>query len=530
MRNILTNAQDIENDINKIRLKGLGLALFPFPSFQGLTSSENILINLYQKSFLSLWTLPNLFKEKGKELADVVIIFDDNIIILSDKEGHSQTTDLPSKWKRFQKHIDKSQRQLLGAQRWITNYPDKIFLDSQCTKPIFHLLPKKPKFHLISVLRGLKNDSLKYYKNNDGSLPIDTTCKKLLSITSKKIENSFIHTFDEIAVELVINEMNTISDFIFYLEEREKLFTHNKIKSFGETPLLGSFLIGREKNLGNNLFECKAQKENKQLTYKSNIYYEYIKTENYKHWLIDKTKSIFVDYFIEKFINIGDPKISNPLSKQSIQDTEIAIRQFAKTSRMQRIDFYNCLNDLANQCFESPNSSNNHLVRTLINPLYPTVTFIILFLRKTDEESFEEYRERRLDILSMYCEKAESSQSFEKSKVFIGFATDYLVENYNYHSEDLIALFQSNNKKTAPFALKEYSQNHDFRKIIVLPDNSPSSRLKIIKDVEFFLQDKGLFFPKLDMILAQEFNQNVTRYPLNLVIIYKNGIISFETI
>jgi hypothetical protein len=526
MKNILTNAQEIENDINELRLKGLGSALFPFANFQGLTSSENILIKLCQQSFLSLWTLPNLFKEKGKELADVVIVFDEHIIIISDKEGHSKTTDPKLKWQRFQKHIEKSQRQLLGAQRWIKKYPDKIFLDAQCTKKIFQRLPKEPKFHLISVFRGFKSDSLKYYKQHDGSLPIDTSCNQLFSITSNKVDSSFIHTFDEVGIDKVIREINTISDFISYLEDREKLFTKNSIQSFGETPLLGSFLIGRNKNIHENIFECKAERKNKQLIYKNNIYYKYIKTECYKNWLIDKIKSIFVDYFIEKFINIGDPRNSNPLSSQSIQDTEIAIQEFAKTSRVQRIDFYNCMQDLAQKCHVFPNESP---VRTFQNPLYPTQTFILLFLKKNNEESFDEYRLRRHETLSLHCEKAESSNSFGTSKVFIGFATDHLVKDYDSHSEDLVALFQSNNKKTTSLPLVEYSQDYNFRKIFVLLDGSSESKNKLIKEINLFLYDKHIYFPKLDNILSDELDKN-TQYPFNLIVVYNHGIISFETI
>ena len=38
-------------------------------------AAEEYLTNLAERSFLKLWTVPNPFKEPGKELADLLVAF-----------------------------------------------------------------------------------------------------------------------------------------------------------------------------------------------------------------------------------------------------------------------------------------------------------------------------------------------------------------------------------------------------------------------------------------------------------------------
>ena len=54
----------------------------------GLTASENKLAILGYHTFLSLWSYPNPYKmqSNGKELCDLLIVFDKHIIIFSDKD------------------------------------------------------------------------------------------------------------------------------------------------------------------------------------------------------------------------------------------------------------------------------------------------------------------------------------------------------------------------------------------------------------------------------------------------------------
>lgn len=55
---------------------------------EGLTVSEKKLAALGYQTFLRLWSYPNPYKlqSNGKELCDLLIVFDNHIIIFSDKD------------------------------------------------------------------------------------------------------------------------------------------------------------------------------------------------------------------------------------------------------------------------------------------------------------------------------------------------------------------------------------------------------------------------------------------------------------
>jgi hypothetical protein len=46
-----------------------------FRRSEGLTASEKILAELCDKSFLKLWSYPNLFRKPTKELTDLLVVF-----------------------------------------------------------------------------------------------------------------------------------------------------------------------------------------------------------------------------------------------------------------------------------------------------------------------------------------------------------------------------------------------------------------------------------------------------------------------
>lgn len=46
-----------------------------------VNTTEKTLSDLCDLAFLKLWSFPNPYKEPGKELCDVLVVFDNNIII-----------------------------------------------------------------------------------------------------------------------------------------------------------------------------------------------------------------------------------------------------------------------------------------------------------------------------------------------------------------------------------------------------------------------------------------------------------------
>ena len=72
-----------------------------FTKSQGLKISEQVLAELCKRSFLRLWTYPNLSKKPGKELTDLLVVFRDDVLIFSDKScAFPDTGDAMLDWQR----------------------------------------------------------------------------------------------------------------------------------------------------------------------------------------------------------------------------------------------------------------------------------------------------------------------------------------------------------------------------------------------------------------------------------------------
>ena len=67
------------------------VSLMRFQKARGLTASEQLLAELCEKSFLSVWSYPNLCRKQGKELTDLLVVFGDDVILFSDKSRKAMT-------------------------------------------------------------------------------------------------------------------------------------------------------------------------------------------------------------------------------------------------------------------------------------------------------------------------------------------------------------------------------------------------------------------------------------------------------
>lgn len=56
---------------------------------EGNTRTERLLATLCEKTFLKLWSWPTPRKEDGKELCDLIAIFDDHVFIFFDRESRA---------------------------------------------------------------------------------------------------------------------------------------------------------------------------------------------------------------------------------------------------------------------------------------------------------------------------------------------------------------------------------------------------------------------------------------------------------
>lgn len=153
----------------------------------GVTPSERYLAQLARQTFLSIWSYTNLFTDEGrkkstgdgKELCDLLVVFDNYILLFSDKHcAFPEIENVEVAWRRWYKRaIDKSAKQLFGAENWIRRFPDRIFLDRHCTKRFPLPIPDltKVKFFRLAVTRGSYSTIKTHWgRESTGSFIINT--------------------------------------------------------------------------------------------------------------------------------------------------------------------------------------------------------------------------------------------------------------------------------------------------------------------------------------------------------------------
>ena len=68
---------------------------------QGRTPSEASLARFCDDTFLKLWSYANPFKSDGKELCDLIAIFENHVFLFFDRESRTFDTIVP----RHQRHL-----------------------------------------------------------------------------------------------------------------------------------------------------------------------------------------------------------------------------------------------------------------------------------------------------------------------------------------------------------------------------------------------------------------------------------------
>lgn len=190
-------------------------------SFQNRT--EEFVFHVCRETFLSLWSYANPKRDQGKELCDVLVVCEPDVVVISVKDAELNLDAPPEvaveRWRRSA--VQKSVKQLYGADRWLQKYEDRVIRhDGTEGLPLPSLNSRRT--HRISVSLG-----------SNGLVPLQ----------SGDHGKGFVHVLDERSFLLLMEGLDTITDFVDYLKAKEELaalrpgFTVN-----GEENLLAIYL------------------------------------------------------------------------------------------------------------------------------------------------------------------------------------------------------------------------------------------------------------------------------------------------
>ena len=219
-----------------------------FRRSEGLTPSERVLAELCDRSFLRLWTYPNLFKKPTKELTDLLVVFGNDVIIFSDKScSYPNTGDPRLDWSRwYRRSIKDFVHQLDQAERWLRTYPDKIFLDAKCTESLPVQLPSVGNMRVHRVCVALGAGERAQAAKGTRALtvyPSIVNDRELFTVGRMEPSRGWVHVFDDFSLEVVLTELSTVSDFVHYLSTKEAMFEARQFMfAEAETDIMAYYL------------------------------------------------------------------------------------------------------------------------------------------------------------------------------------------------------------------------------------------------------------------------------------------------
>lgn len=387
---------------------------FIIPKAEGVTPSEKKLIRLGYQSFFSLWSYPNPYRKHklDKELCDLLVVFGDDIIIFSDKDiAFPLDGDTKTNWRRwYKKAITKSCDQLNGAMSWLKKYPDRIALDpkGEIDFPLDIQITTRTRFHLVSVVHGIKDACIKYFDGGDGGLIIDNftppnahltdNCEPFRIGAINNDASSFIHVFDDASYALVLEELDTIQDFIDYLEDRKQfLLTSKKIQATSECEMLTIHLDAAIRGAKNGLTQILA-KDFGSFLLDEGLWDDFSASPAYVDWKKQKRISYFWDDLLKRTIGYIEKGQTFRTTHPSIDGQSKLLYQMARANRYSRIRLSE---GILSFFFKTP--QNTRGTRVIISEENPDIAFVLLLLPTSTDISYEEYRTIRSQMLSDYC-------------------------------------------------------------------------------------------------------------------------------
>lgn len=442
----------------------------PITRSKGGTPSERYLALLADRSFLNLWCYPNAFIDKGiknggdgKELCDLLVVCGDDVVIFSDKSiGWPESDNVELSWSRwYRRAVHKSVAQIRGAERWIREYPQRIFLDPKCTEVLPIALPPadRIRIHGISVALGAQEASSKYFNDPDGSIMIvpsiggdahtdpGATNRTPFAFGDVDVDGSFVHVFDETALNVVLREMDTISDFVEYLGARSRTIRDKSLISApSEADLLAVYLQTEDADGNHHFPRSPEQGQLDVFLYgvKSGTYQQFSRSRQYQlkreanksSYVWDKLITTFTDHIIAG----TSVEIAGELPTAA--RAEPALRIMARENRTVRRALGEAVLGALKQSKKLPQHRFARCIMPMNGFADPECGYVFMTLSYSSyldgKGGYKQYRKVRTSMLQSYCLSFMSDNRHLKRMV--GIAMDKRSAARRGGSEDMVAV------------------------------------------------------------------------------------------
>ena len=417
----------------------------------GTTPTEQHLVRLCERAFLRLWSYPNLYRDQGggKELCDVLIVFDRDIVVFSDKScAYPDTDDEVKDWARwFRRSIRDSARQVYGAERWIRNHPDRIFLDAGCKHPFPMNLPRsdKMRIHRVVVARGAAKRCSAFFGGDSGSLMVRSDLVGdahinapagpfgIFRIGQVDPDKGYIHVLDDENLYTLLSELDTVADFVAYLARKEAFLCSGKVVlAPGEEDLLAYYLTHTNID-GEHDFVLPPTVDVLQFDH---LYRGMRDNDQYIAKKSADEISYLIDQLIEHVSSNADNRALIDGNELPIGDIEKALRMLAAESRLSRRHLARALVDL----LSSASARGRPKSRCVVTSEKSGTGYCFLVCPCPKGRDYEKHRQFRSALLAAYCKVMKVR--FPNLQHIVGYATEPL--HGERRSEDLAYLDATN--------------------------------------------------------------------------------------
>lgn len=330
-------------------------------------NAEKIVHDLASKTFITDWCYLNPMLPSGKELCDLLVAFDDIAIIWQIKD-----LKLDQHGRYRETEVKRNLRQLSGARRQLFDLKTPIELENpRRGKEQFDATAIK-EIYLISVLLGEGEELFSFIEY---------------------VKDYAVHVFNRDFTQIVLDELDTISDFVNYLRAKEDLVgTKRKIVLMGGEQELLAFYLMNSRN-----FAC--------LNKATDIIIDQGSWQNLQNNQQYKAKKE------RDRISYGWDGMINRAHEGSLLEYEIIARELARPNRFQR-------RYLSKVYFDAAVQAHNDNKYDLFRRMLPADDVTYCFLFQDDPEP----RERRKAMLQAMCLIARGMH--QKNRRVLGIATE----------------------------------------------------------------------------------------------------------
>lgn len=276
------------------------------PDQSKMNEAELLVYRVCRHSFLSLWSYMNPKKKpQGKELCDVLVVCEPDVVIFSVKHITLTDTGRPAidveRWRR--RAIDESSKQIYGAERILRKSSHVIRSDSS----LGVVLPNSGniRIHRVAVALG---------------------GKRQVGLIFGDFGKGFIHVMDEVSFLTLLKELDTITDFVAYLTAKEAFCqSQTRVRFDGPEENLLAVYLHRGRKFPENYDAVVVGDD---------LWKQIITKEEYKRKQTANEDSYIWDGLIERFAQdfLGGQLEFAP----GPSETERAFRQMAREDRFAR--------------------------------------------------------------------------------------------------------------------------------------------------------------------------------------------------